>query len=94
MQPKSCSECGMPAEVSLCQIVSTVGRAPRLQRCSISTAFCAACFEARIKLLGGVGLGGIRQPLSEAFTALANACAMRLTSLKQSAPTPVSDGGR
>ena len=54
MQKKSCSECGEPAEVSLCQIVSTVGRAPRLQRCGTSTAFCAACFGARIDLLSGV----------------------------------------
>jgi hypothetical protein len=53
MQKKSCSECGEPADVSLCQIVSTVGRAPRGQLCSKSTAFCAVCFQVRIELLGG-----------------------------------------
>jgi hypothetical protein len=94
MQTKSCSECGMPAEVSLCQIVSTVGRAPRWQRCSTSTAFCAACFEARVKLLRGVGLRGIHEPLSEAFTALANACELKLTHGKRSAPTTANGGGR
>lgn len=94
MQTKSCNECGMPAEVSLCQIVSTVGRAPRQQRCSTATAFCTACFEARIKPLRGVELRGVHQPLSEAFTALARACGLKLTRAKQSAPTTANGGSR
>ena len=94
MQKKSCSECGMPADVSLCQIVSTVGRAPRHQRCSTATAFCTACFGARIKLLRGVGLRGIQRPLREAFTALASACGLKLTHLKRPAPTTANGGGR
>ena len=94
MQKKSCSECGMPAEVSLCQIVSTVGRAPRLQRCSKSIAFCAACLEGRIKLLCGSGLHGIQQSLGEAFTTLADDCAIRLTRHRHSVPDSTNDGGR
>ena len=45
MQKKLCSECGMSAEVSLCQ--SYLHRGPRVpgrQRCSTSTAFCAVLF--------------------------------------------------
>jgi len=94
MQTKSCSECGMPAEVLLCQIVSTVGRAPRRQRCSTSTAFCAACFGARIDLLRGVGLHGIQQSLSKAFTALADGCAMKFNRPRRTAAALASDGGR
>ena len=94
MQKKSCSECGMPAEVSLCQIVSTVGRAPRQQRCSVSTAFCAACFGARIELLRGIGLHGIQKALSEAFTSLAEGCAMKLNRQPRTVSALTSDGGR
>jgi hypothetical protein len=78
MQKKLCSECDRDAEVSLCQIVSSVGRAPRQQKCSISTPFCAACLQGRIKLLRRLGLHGIQKPLGDAFTALAEGCAMRL----------------
>ena len=94
MQKKSCSECGEPAEVSPCQIVSTVGRAPRQQRCSRATAFCTACFAARIDLLRGVGLDGIQQPLSDAFTALAITCEMGLPRLKRSVLASTNGGGR
>ena len=94
MQKKSCSECGEPAEVSLCQIVSTVGRAPRQQRCTTSTAFCAACLQGRIKLLRVEGLHGIQKPLSEALTALADACEMTLNQPRCTAPALASDGGR
>jgi hypothetical protein len=79
MHKKLCSECGEIAEVSLCQILSTVGRTPRRQRCSLSTSFCAACLQGRIKLLRRLGLHGIQKPLSEAFTTLADRCEMRLS---------------
>lgn len=79
MQKKLCSECGEIAEVSLCQILSTVGRTPRRQRCSMSTSFCAPCLHGRIKLLRRLGLHGIQKPLSEAFTTLTDGCGMRLS---------------
>lgn len=86
MAQKSCSECGGTAEVSLCQIISTVGRTPRQQRCSTATAFCAACLQGRVKLLRRLGLHGIQKPLGEAFTALAEDCGMRLTRPKRRNP--------
>ena len=46
MQKKLCSECGEIAEVSLCQILSTVGRETRKQQCSTSTPFCAPVYGA------------------------------------------------
>ena len=94
MQKKLCSECGETADVSLCQIVSSVGRAPRQQRCSVSTAFCAACLQGRIKLLRRLGLHGIQKPLSEAFTTLANGCEMKLNRPRRSVPALASGGGR
>ena len=75
MQKKRCSVCGGVAEVSLCQIVSTVGRAPRLQRCTTATPFCAACLQHCVTFLHAAGLPGIEKPLGAAFTALAKACA-------------------
>ena len=74
MLKKLCSVCGGAAEISLCQIVSTVGRAPRLQRCTTATPFCAACLQRCVTLLHVAGLPGIEKPLGEAFTALAEAC--------------------
>jgi hypothetical protein len=84
MKKKSCSECGSDAEVSLCQIVSTVGRRPRRQRCSASTAFCAACLQGGVKLLRGLSLENIRKPLSDAFTELAADCGMQSNRLQES----------
>ena len=94
MQKKLCSECGEPADVSLGQIVSTVGRAPKQQRCSKYTAFCVACLEGRIKLLQVIGLRSTEQPLREAFTALPDASGMTLSHHKRSVPASSSDGGR
>jgi hypothetical protein len=79
MRKKLCSECGEIAEVSLCQILSTVGRTPRRQRCSMSTSFCAPCLQGRIKRLRRLGLHDIHKPLSEAFTTLPHGCEMRLS---------------
>jgi len=85
MTQRSCSECGGTAEVSLCQIISTVGRTPRFQRCSKATAFCAACLQSRLKLLRRLGLRGIHRPLGEAFTELAERSAMNLSHSKRRA---------
>ncbi len=72
MQKKLCSECGEIAEVSLCQIVSSVGRATRQQRCSISTLLLRGrVYRAESSSSERLGLRGIHKPLSEAFTALA-----------------------
>lgn len=91
MTKRSCSECGSDAELSLCQIISTVGRTPRHQRCSTATAFCAVCLQSRLKLLRRLGLRGIHQPLGEAFTELAERCGMSLSHSKRrvsAAPVP------
>jgi hypothetical protein len=94
MQTKLCSECGHPAEVSLCQILSTVGRKAREQRCSTSMPFCAACLQSRIKLLCRLGLHGLHQPLEDAFTALANACGMTPTRQCHPVSVPANKGDR
>jgi len=88
MKRKLCSECGDEAAISLCQILSTVGTTPRKQRCTTATAFCAACLQARVKLLRRLGLHGIQKPLGEAFTALAEDSGMRLAREKRPATVP------
>jgi|ERR1051326_547420 hypothetical protein len=47
---KLCSCCSHPAEYSLVSILSSVGLAPRLQKCSDAVLFCATCLQ---KLLEG-----------------------------------------
>ena len=94
MQKKLCSECGEVAEVSLCQILSTVGREARKQQCSTSTPFCASCLRSRIKLLQRLGLRGIHKPLGEAFTTLAVVCGMKLNRPRRTAQPLASDGIR
>jgi hypothetical protein len=94
MQKKLCSECGEVAEVSLCQILSTVGREARKQQCSTSTPFCVPCLRSRIKLLQRLGLRGIHKPLGDAFTTLAVVCGMKLDRSKRSAAALARDGAR
>jgi hypothetical protein len=94
MQKKLCSECGEIAEVSLCQILSTVGREARKQQCTTSTPFCAPCLRSRIKLLQRLGLRGIHKPLGEAFTTLALLCEMKLSRPRRTARPLASDGIR
>jgi hypothetical protein len=91
MQKRLCSECGEIAEVSRCQILSTVGRTDRQQRCSTSTPFCAACLQGRIKLLRRLGLYGIQKPLGEALTALATVCGMKLNRTRRTERVLASD---
>lgn len=83
MDPKLCSECGEVAQVSLCQIVSSLRYKPRKQRVGTSVAFCAPCLQSRIRLLQRLGLRGIHKPLGEALTALAELCEMRLNRPKR-----------
>jgi hypothetical protein len=91
---KLCSECGKAADVSLCQILSTVGRGPRLQRCSASVPFCIACLQHHLNLLDSVGCLSVQRPLSGTFTALTHASAV--TPNRQSAvlSDSLSEGGR
>jgi hypothetical protein len=94
MEPKLCSECGEAAEVSLCQILSTVGRGDRRQQCSTATPFCASCLRSRIKLLQRLGLHGIHKPLGAAFTTLALVCGMKLDRSKRAGSALARDGAR
>jgi hypothetical protein len=94
MEPKLCSVCGKPAEVSMCQILSTVGRGDRKQQCSVSTPFCAACLQSRIKLLQRLGLHGIHKPLGDAFTTLAERCGVRWDRPKRRNKNLVVEGCR
>jgi hypothetical protein len=74
MSLRSCSQCGRPAVVSLCHLLSTVGITPRKQKCGTAIPYCSACIQRLLELLRvseHSALQELSQPLSEAYTALA-----------------------
>ena len=84
MEPKLCSECGEAAEVSLCQILSTVGRGDRKQQCSTATPFCATCYGVASSFCNVWAYTVSIKPLGEAFTTLAGRCGMKWDRPKRS----------
>jgi hypothetical protein len=74
MQRKSCSVCGIPANISLCFLASTVGQSPRKQGAAKVVLFCKACLEASLSGQQPKGFSGLHQPVSEAWSALSGAC--------------------
>jgi hypothetical protein len=74
MSLRSCSQCGDPAVVSLCHLLSTVAVTPRKQKCGTAIPYCSACIQRLLDLLSVseyLALQELSQPLSEAYTALA-----------------------
>ena len=45
MPKKNCSRCEQAAEFSLCFVVSSLGRSPRVQKCTESLNLCTACIQ-------------------------------------------------
>lgn len=70
MVRKSCGQCENEAAVTLCWLLSTVGRSPRLQKCSKSTALCTPCLERLFVAESCAGPAVLRQCLSEVYTAV------------------------
>lgn len=77
MTPKSCSQCGRPADLSVCFLVSTVGQSPRTQKCSGSVLLCKTCIRALDAQLESVSPPSLIQSLRTAYTALTNPPAER-----------------
>ena len=71
MQTKPCSVCGSHAALSLCYILSTIGRSPRKQQCSSTTPLCFACLQRLAATIGTLGPSSPQKPLVDAYTALA-----------------------
>lgn len=67
---KSCGQCGNEAAAAVCWLVSTVGRSPRVQKCSKGTALCASCLERLWVAEYSAVAPTLRQRLSEAYTAV------------------------
>jgi hypothetical protein len=72
MQTKLCIRCSRPAEFSLAFLLSTVAVRPRLQKCSQSILLCQSCIHDAIHSLGATPLNQLHQPLTNAYTAIAN----------------------
>jgi hypothetical protein len=73
MNLRSCSQCGSPAALSLCQLLSTVAVTPRKQKCGIAVPYCVACIQRLAELLdlsGLLPLQKLSQSLYVAYTAL------------------------
>lgn len=74
MKLRSCSQCGRPAVLSLCYLLSTVAVTPRKQKCGKTSLYCSACIQRMVGLLEASGhsvLEELSKSLSEAYTALA-----------------------
>jgi hypothetical protein len=75
--PKQCSRCESPAELSLCFLLSTVGRANRLQKCSRGTLLCNRCMRGLLTSLARVTPRGVQSRLVEAYTTISDTFAPR-----------------
>lgn len=73
MPNKSCSRCNAPAQFSLCFLLSTVGTAPRQQKCTRSALFCSACIRALCETLARVAPDSFIEPLQGAYAAMLTA---------------------
>ena len=76
MTLRSCSQCGNAAAFSLCALISTVAITPRQQKCGSATLYCSACIQRAAEFLATLGhspLQSLSEPLSSAYTALAEA---------------------
>lgn len=74
MTPRSCSQCGRPAALSFCPLLSTIAVMPRKQKCGTVTLYCSLCIQHMAGLLEASDhpvLEELSQSLSEAYTALA-----------------------
>lgn len=78
---KPCTFCNSPAAVSVCVIVSTLGRTPRLQRNTESVPACKACLSLARAWDGDAGSTGIKERVNNAADALTR------QSTEQSQPT-------
>ena len=71
MVAKLCSQCGTPADFSVCYLLSTIGRAKRQQKCTASVPFCGLCFRRLLSQLATAAPASLVRPLSAAYTAMA-----------------------
>jgi len=80
---KSCEQCGNDGTLAVCWLLSTVGKSPRVQKCSRGTILCTACLRQLIGPNQSKVPPLLGKRLSEAFTAV------RGRSSGLSAPTPL-----
>lgn len=93
MQTKPCSVCGSDATVSLCYILSTIGRSPRKQQCSSATPLCIACLQRLGAAISTLGPSSPQQPLVDAYTALVARSARDSTTETDPTVRPNGDSG-
>jgi hypothetical protein len=67
---KPCTFCDSPATNSVCSIVSTLGRKPRLQENTESVPVCKACLKIGRAWDGVAGSPGVKERVNTAVDAL------------------------
>lgn len=70
--PLQCVRCGAKADLSVCWLLSSVGRAPRKQKCSRRTLLCNACIRGITAGFLGQAPSAVCKTLKEAYTQLAD----------------------
>lgn len=69
METKPCSRCSRPASFSLAFLLSTIGRTPRLQKCTRTAAFCSSCLSNVLEILACSPIPDLKEALQRAYTA-------------------------
>ena len=66
-----CINCGRESDMSVCAILSTKGRKPRIQKSSKAISLCSACLRDLTIADGTLAYSTVLLTLSETYTALA-----------------------
>jgi hypothetical protein len=69
METKPCSRCSRPASFSLAFLLSTIGRTPRLQKCTKTITLCNSCLSALTGTLACSPIPDLNNALQQAYTA-------------------------
>jgi len=68
-----CIRCGNASTISVCMVLSTKGRKPRLQKSSKALQFCSACLDESNPGKDRKVWPAVREALHGAYTALKQA---------------------
>jgi hypothetical protein len=90
---EECAKCGMPASISVCVLLSSIGSSPREQSCTRAVRFCKPCLQRLVRQERAAALRPLRQPLSDALTALTTRLAKQSKRRKRAA-SAIQDGTR
>lgn len=65
---KRCSLCSGEAELSMVCVLSSIGIAPRRQKCSAAVLFCHKCVPRRLRDGGHLFTDDVQKSVNDAYT--------------------------